>query len=109
MPADAPRVAGLAPGASGDRVVRAIAIGVICLKTAAVLALLICLPLFSSGQDPAGRAFVDAGLALGCLYWLVSVLPALILVRGRTRRGLAFALAWLLVPDALLAALAALT
>lgn len=49
------------------RAARAIAIGLIWLKSVGVGALLIIMPLLGSKQDPAGRAIVEAGFALGCL------------------------------------------
>ncbi len=76
-------------------------------KSALILVAAITLAGLGGGQDPAGQAYLFGGFVLGGLYWLVLILPALLLLRRATGRRVGLALSLLIIPDLLLALAAA--
>ena len=76
-------------------------------KSGLILLAAIAMAGLGGGQDPAGQAYLYGGFVLGGLYWLVVILPALLLLRRATGRRVGLAFALLIFPDLILAVAAA--
>lgn len=83
---------------------RTFALSLAWLKSGLILFVAIAMAALGGGQDPAGQAYLFGGFVMGSLYWLVIVLPALLVLRRATRRRVAAGLALLVALALLLAA-----
>ncbi len=86
---------------------RVAALVLVWLKTALIILAAITMASLGGGQDPAGQAYLYGGFVLGGLYWLVFILPALLLLRRSTGRRVGLGFVFLLFPDLILAIVAA--
>ena len=77
------------------------------LKSGLILVAAITMASLGGGQDPAGRAYLYGGFVVGGLYWVVFILPALLLLRRSTGRRVGLGFALLIFPDLILALAAA--
>jgi hypothetical protein len=69
------------------------------LKSGLILVAAITMASLGGGQDPAGRAYLHGGFVIGGLYWVVFILPALLLLRRSTGRRVGLGFALLILPD----------
>lgn len=82
---------------------RRIALAVAGIKSALIVVAALAMASLGGGSDPAGQAYLYGGFWLGGLYWLMVILPALLLLRRATGRRVGLAFALLILPDVLLA------
>ncbi len=86
---------------------RALAMLLACIKSGLILVGAITMASLGGGQDPAGQAYLYGGFVIGGVYWLVFILPALLLLRRSTRRRVVLGFVLLIFPDLILAVAAA--